>query len=100
MTKINHLVEQNIERYESHLKHIDELFEQASKGKNASPEHADIHAQIANLKGERDKFAKHIDGLKQGTIADFEENMIEKSGPMGIWDALALQLEKLVERIK
>lgn len=100
MTHFNQLVEQQIDLYESRLKHIDELFERSSKGVAGSPEHADIHAQIANLKNERDRFAKHIDAMKQRSIDNLQEEFIEKSGPMGVWDALALQLEKLVERIE
>jgi len=53
-----------------------------------------------SLKNERDKFAQHIDTLKQGSTADMQEEMIEGAGPMGVWDALAQQLEKLVERIE
>lgn len=96
----NQRIEQKIDFYESHLKHIDELLERSSKGVTKSPEHADIHAQITNLKNERDQFAKHIDTLKQGSTADMQEKMIEGAGPMGVWDALAQQLEKLVERIE
>lgn len=96
----NQRIEQKIDLYESHLKHVDELLERSSKAMTGKPEHADIHAQITNLKNERDKFAKHIDTLKQGATADMQEQMIEGSGPMGIWDALAQQLEKLVERIE
>jgi hypothetical protein len=100
MTQINQLAEQKINFYESHLKHIDELLERTSKGVTGKPEHADIPAQVANLKNERDKFAEHVDALKQGVMADSQEKMIEASGPMGVWDALAQQLEKLVERIE
>ena len=96
----NQRIEQKIDLYQSHLKHIDELLERSSKAVTGKPEHADIHAQITTLKNERDKFAKHIDTLKQGSTADMQEKMIEGSGPMGIWDALAQQLEKLVERIE
>jgi hypothetical protein len=38
--------------------------------------------------------------LKQGSTAEMQEEMIEEAGPMGVWDALAQQLEKLVERIE
>jgi uncharacterized coiled-coil DUF342 family protein len=92
--------EQNIDFYKSHLKHIDELLERSSKGLTKSPEHAEIHAQIAKLKTDRDQFARHIDTLEQGSVADMQEKMIEGAGPMGVWDALAQQLEKLVERIE
>ncbi|NDP40957.1 MAG: hypothetical protein GZ093_19900 [Rhodoferax sp.] len=96
----NQRIEQNIDFYTSHLKHIDELLERSSKGVTKSPEHADIHAQITNLKTERDQFAEHIETLKLGSTADMQEQMIEGAGPMGVWDALAQQLEKLVERIE
>ena len=93
-------IEQNIGIYTSQLKHIDELLERTSKGVTPSPEHADIHTQLTSLKNERDQFAKHIDKLKLGSTADMQEQMIEGAGPMGVWDVLAQQLEKLVERIE
>ena len=93
-------VEQNIDFYKSHLKHIDELLERSSKRVTQSPEHAEFRAQIAKLKNERNQFAQHIDTLKQGSTAEMQEKMIEGAGPMGVWDALAQQLEKLVERIE
>jgi uncharacterized coiled-coil DUF342 family protein len=100
MTDFNQLVEQQINQYESHLKHIDELLERASKGAAGSQERADIHAQIASVKNERDRFARHIEALKRRSTDDLQEEMIEKSGPMGIWDTLAQQLESLLERIE
>jgi uncharacterized coiled-coil DUF342 family protein len=100
MSPINQLAEQHIERYESHLKHIDELLQRSQAGVASHPEAGDIQAQVAKLKGERDRFAQHIDTLKQGSTAEMQEEMIEEAGPMGVWDALAQQLEKLVERIE
>lgn len=96
----NQRIEQKIDFYASHLKHIDELLERSSKGVTKHPEHAEIHAQITTLKNERDQLAKHLDTLKQGSTADMQEKMIEDAGPMGVWDALAQQLEKLLERIE
>ena len=93
-------IEQKIDFFESHLKHIDELLERSSRGVSKKPEHADLHAQLTTLKDERDQFARHIDTLKQGSTAEMQEKMIEGAGPMGVWDALAQQLEKLVERIE
>jgi hypothetical protein len=100
MPSINQLTEQHIERYQSHLKHIDELLERSQKGVASHPDQADIHAEVAKLKTERDKFAQHIDTLKMGSTAEMQEEMIEEAGPMGVWDVLAQQLEKLVERIE
>jgi cell division protein FtsB len=100
MPSINQLTEQHIERYQSHLKHIDKLLERSQKGAASHPDQADIQAQLAKLKAERDKFAQHVDTLKLGSAAEMQEEMIEEAGPMGVWDALAQQLEKLVERIE
>ena len=99
MTKINHLVEQHITRYESHLKHIDELLERAHEGVTEGPEHEETRAELEGLKLEREKLASHLDELRLKSLENWREEEIEKSGPMGIWDAVAQQLEKLVERI-
>lgn len=100
MSPINQLAEQHIERYQSHLKHIDELLQRSQNGIAGHPEAADIQAQVAKLKTERDKFAQHIETLKRRSTAEMQEEMIEEAGPMGVWDALAQQLEKLVERME
>lgn len=100
MTQISQLAEQNVARYEARLKYIDELLERSSKGVAKRSHPADIHSQITNLKGERDRLAKHIETLKQESAADIEKKIAESAGPMGVWDALAQQLEKLVERIE
>jgi len=100
MTGFNQLVENHIDEYQSRLKHIDQLLERASKAVAKSHAHADIHAEIANLRNEREKFASQIITLKQKSINILPKEMLEKSGPIGIWDEVALQLEKLVERIE
>ena len=92
MTDINHMVEQHIMQYESHLKHIDELLERGRKGAAEAPEHAKA--------SEREKLASHIEELRLKPLEDWQEQEIELAGPMGSWDAVAQQLEKLVERIE
>jgi transcriptional/translational regulatory protein YebC/TACO1 len=100
MTGFNQLVENHIDQYESRLKQIDLLLERASTAVAKSQAHADIHTEIANLRAEREKFASQLGTLKQKSINSLPEEMLEKSGPMGIWDEVAQQLEKLVERIE
>ncbi len=90
----------DISQYESQLKHIDELMERASEGVARSPLPADTQAQIAKAKSERDSFAQHIDVLRKMSPSELSDEIIEESGPMGIWDALAQQLEHLVERLE
>ena len=41
-----------------------------------------------------------LEELRLKSLANWREEEIEKAGPMGIWDALAQQIEKLVERLE
>ena len=100
MTDYNQLAEHDIDRYESQLKHVDELLEQA-KGIEDGHEYSDIQAQIASVKNERDRYARHIDALKQKSTDDLHEEMIEDIGPLGIiLDALTQKMQGLLERIE
>ena len=100
MTDKNHMVEQHIMQYESHLKHIDELLERGRKGAGEAPEPAEASKALEELAGEREKLASHIEEMRLKPKEDWQEQEIELAGPMGIWDAVAQQLEKLVERIE
>jgi hypothetical protein len=51
------------------------------------------------LKKERDKLAGWVDEIKRKPPGSLREDETMKAGPMGIWDAVAQQVEKLVERI-
>jgi DNA repair exonuclease SbcCD ATPase subunit len=99
MTTMNQLVEQHITKYESHLKHIDELLERAHEGVAEGPEYEETRAELEGLQQQREKLASHLDELRLKSLENWREEEIEKSGPMGIWDAVAQQLEKLVERL-
>ncbi len=99
MPNMSQLAEQHIRQHESHLKHIDELFQRAHKG--ASPEDSGVQDQLAALKLEQEKLASHFEELKQKSVENWQEEEVEKSGPlMGLWDAVAQELEKLVERVE
>ena len=91
MTKLDDLVDQQVKEYNSRLKHIDELAEQA-----AALEEESHLAELAELKSERNKLADYLKELEQNP----SEKSLEKSaGPMAIWDVIAQRLEKLVEKI-
>ncbi len=93
-------LERQINHYQAQLKHIDQLLERASKGVATSSEPAAIRAQVEQARKDRDKFSGHLDALKKMSPAAFSEKIMEKSGPMGMWDAVAGELEKLVERVE
>jgi len=100
MTDTNHLMRQNIMEYESRIKHFDELIARADKGVGEGPEHAETRDSLASLKQERDKFSVWLAELRLKSLENWRVDEIEKAGPMGIWDAVGQQLEKLVERIE
>lgn len=100
MTDANHLMRENIMEYESRIKHFDELIARADKGVGEGPEHAETRDSLASLKQQRDKFASLLDELRLKSLGNWRVDEIEKAGPMGIWDAVGQQLEKLVERIE
>lgn len=95
------LVDQHFREYDSRLQHLDKLLEQAQKKAVAqSPEQAETSAQLEELKLERDKLAVWLDELKLKSLENWREDEIMKAGPMGIWDAVAQQVEKMVEHIE
>lgn len=100
MTDINHMMQQNVIEYESRLKHFDNLIERAHKGVGKNPEHAEIRDSLERLKQERDRFSGWIEKLRLKPLGNWRVEEIEMAGPMGIWDAVGQQLEKLVERIE
>ena len=90
MTTLDELVDRHVKEYNSRLKHIDELAEQA-----AILEEERHVAELAELKSERNILAGYLKELEQNP----SEVSLEKSGPMAIWDVIAQRLEKLVEKI-
>ncbi len=100
MTGKNQLVEQHILEYGSRLKHFDELLEQAEQGITETPKHDEIRTKLKELQQKRDELTSHFEQMKLKLDKNWEVEMIEKSGPMGIWDTLAQDLEHLLERMK
>lgn len=98
MNGIDQLVEQHIKQYELRLKHMDELFVRATAA--VTPAVPAISEQLATMIEERNKFASHIEKLRVKSLDHWQTELIAKSGPMAIWDIIAQQLEKLVERVE
>ncbi|MCK4744364.1 MAG: hypothetical protein KAT25_11135 [Sulfuriflexus sp.] len=99
MTGIERLVEQHIRENEARLKHLDEVLAQAHKEKTETAKASETDDDLTLLRGERDRLASHFDELKMKSLQDWQQESIQKAGPMAIWDTLAQQLEKLLERI-
>ena len=99
MTNYSEMVEQHILEYESRQKHIEELLARAREHVGAGPEHADTQAQIEQLASQHARLSGQLDQLKRKKLRDWQEEEIEEAGGMAVWDVLAQELEKLVERL-
>lgn len=98
MTGIDHLVEQHILEHESRLKHIDELLERAEKAVGDEAERGQLSAELTVLKRDREELSGLIEKIKQDPAEYWQKKAFEKAGPMGMWDAVAQRLEKLLKR--
>ncbi len=100
MTSAERLIEQHVREYESRLKHVDELLTRAHSQAAGTPEEA-IERELAELTESRDELARHVEQLRHSrSLPDQSEEGSGKGGPMGVWDAIASQLEKLIERLE
>ncbi len=100
MTDIDSMVEQQIREHESRLLYLDELLERARNGRQEGPEAAELSEQLATLARERDRLAKLVEQFRHRPRQDWRVEDIRQAGPMGVWDAVAQQLEKLVQRME
>ena len=100
MTTENQMIEQHIREYESRMEHIDELMARARQGIGEGPEHEAPRTELDEILREREKLDTLYEELKLSSTENWRKEEIVKSGPMGLWDAVAQQLEKLVERIE
>lgn len=94
MTSLEHLVEQHVTEYESRLKHVDEKIQDASEAAGE-----ELDGELQSLIKERDRLADHVEQMKLRSLEDWDKEELAQAGPMGVWDALAQQLEKVVERL-
>ena len=92
--------ERHILRFASRQRHLDELLARAREHIDEGPEHADVRGRLEDLATQRDALGDRFDDLKPGDPGDWQEKEIEEEGPMGIIDAIALEAEKLVERLE
>jgi len=99
MTQRDHLIEQHIRLHESHLKHIDEMLQRAHEHVEAGRAPPEAEAELKELKGEREKLAEHLTEMKRKDADELEREARKRAGPMGVWDAVAQRLEKLVEHL-
>lgn len=100
MASESELLTQHMRDLESRMQHIDELMVRARKGLGPSAAHAEPRSEFEEARRGREKLATLYEELKLSSTANWRKEEIIKSGPMGVWDSLAQQLERLVERLE
>jgi len=91
--------ERHIERYASRQQQIDELLANAREHAGEGPDHADARDHLDDLEAQRDALGGRIDELKRKREEEWNEEDIWKENPMEIWDVVAEQAEKLLEKL-
>jgi len=100
MTDIDRLAEQHIREYEARLDHIDELAARAREAAAHHTDHVRVHTELDDLVSQRNRLAVQQADIKAKAAGEWEQEELLRAGPMAIWDALAQQLEQLIERIE
>jgi hypothetical protein len=100
MTTANQMIEQHIREYQSRMQHIDELMERARTRVDEMPVDAASRQALETAIRDRDKLTTLYEELKLSSTANWRKEEILKGGPMGLWDVVAQQLERLVERLE
>ena len=97
MTK-EQLVNQHIREYESRLKHVAELYARAQKATDHLDEDHLSKSELKALSERKSKMEQQAPEIRTMSTDDWRKETIKNAGPMAIWDILAQQLEKFVER--
>ena len=93
-----HLIEQHILEYEARLKHIDELVDKADQNVESLD---DVHlSELEEIKKIFEQLGRSANHDVLDSSEGMDHQLISKSGPMAIWDAVAQRLEKMIERFE
>lgn len=100
MTNTNELIDQNILEYESRQKHAQGLVIHAKELVERRPKDDDSRTQVERLAQQHDHLSRQFDQLKgDKQLNTLQDKNINDAGPMAVWDILASDLEKLVEKL-
>ena len=92
------LVTQHIREYESRLKHIAELYARAHEATRNLDENHRSCAELKTFAETKSQLEQQVAEIKTMSTDDWRRETIKNAGPMAIWDILAQQLEKFIER--
>jgi len=92
------LVTQHIREYEARLKHIAELYARAHEATRHLDGYHQSRSELKTFSEMKSQMEQQAAEIKTMSIDDWRKASIRNAGPMAIWDILAQQLEKFVER--
>ena len=98
MTNKEQLIEQHIREYESRMKQIDELYEQAQRATEHLDEAHSSRSELQEIAEQRAKLKQETNEVKTMPVQNWREETTQAAGPMAIWDILAQKLEDFIER--
>lgn len=97
MDETIHLAEQHILRFESHLKHIDEMMLKAQQARAAGT--PDEKTELDRIRQDRDKLAQAL-GSYRGSVASSAPKAVDEAEELkGVFQSVGLQLEKIIATV-
>jgi hypothetical protein len=97
MNETIHLAEQHILRFESHLKHIDEMMIKARQARvDGTP---GVVTELNRIGQDRDKLAYALDGYRARAAIDAPRTARDAEGLKGVFTSVGLQLEKIIATV-
>lgn len=100
MTHLEHLVERRVLEYESRRRHVDELFDRVQRRLRDRARDAALLEHLDALQATRDALLHARHGELPESLTTWNSVDFRATGPMAVWDAVAQQLERLVERLE
>ena len=93
------MAERHVQEFEARLAHVDQLMKRA-RGDAEGERGAEAEERLAELSRERDRLAVRLDNFRLASPQTPASEEITSAGPMGAWDALAQQIERLIEKLE
>lgn len=99
MADYDDLMQRHNRRYQVRLKYLDDLLAEADGRKGTGPEARAVDEELTALRREREALLKDAERLKQKRPEGYQDETLEGSGPMIMWELVAKRLEGLIERV-
>lgn len=100
MTIRDHLIEQHFIEHEARLKHIDEMIKSAHDKISVLNVSDEAKNELQDIAAARDELKSNYFQMRLKLDENWEHNLIQSAGPMGVLDTVAQRIEKLIEYLE